>query len=76
MALVDDLPIGLLTDRQEDIVRVVRELGSDGWPVSVREVMLELGYSSTEYIHRLMTELTDLGVLMRSPRSPRSGWRA
>lgn len=65
----------LLTKREQDVLRVVREIGADGWPVSVREVQIELGYASTENVHRQMVDLTEMGILQRSPRSSRSGWR-
>lgn len=66
----------MLTHRQQDVLAAVRTIGSDGWPVSVREVaqLLGLASSSTAFVH--MSHLERQGLLERSPRGERGGWRA
>jgi SOS-response transcriptional repressor LexA len=65
----------ILTDAQARVLQAVREIGGDGWPVSVREVQIALGYASTQTVHYHLTSLEDAGLLRRSPRHERSGWR-
>jgi len=51
-------------------------LGADGWPVSVREVQRELGYTSTAWVHDVLHELRRSGLAVQHPRNPRGGWKA
>lgn len=68
------------TEAQERVLRALRELGADGWPVSVREITARLGLASPSTAHGHLHMLEQEGLAKRHPRaggrSTSAGWRA
>jgi SOS-response transcriptional repressor LexA len=57
-----------VTDAQQRVLDAIRELGSDGWPVTVREIMRATGYASPSTVQAHLAGLERAGLIERSPR--------
>ncbi len=63
-----------LTPAQHRVLDVIRDIGVDGWPVGVRDVMKVSGVASTSTAYAHILALERKGYLARNPRG--DGWRA
>jgi DNA-binding IclR family transcriptional regulator len=62
-----------LTKREREVLAAIREIASDGWPVSVREVVATRGNSvSGTYV--AMEALVALGAIRQHPRRRMGGY--
>jgi repressor LexA len=63
-----------VTEAQGRVLEALRSVTADGWPATVREVMLEAGLASPSTVHAHLVALERLG-LAETNRSRRMGWR-
>lgn len=64
----------IVTDAQARVLKALREIVSDGWPATVREIAAHVGLRSLENVHYHLHALKALGLAQQHPRNPKGGW--
>jgi len=66
-----------LSEPQAKIVTFIADfIEEHGWPPTMREIQLALGYGSPSTVHNHIHRLVHLGYLEGSGRRMKLGWRA
>jgi len=60
------------TKQQEILEYVYKCVNENGYPPSVREICVAVGFKSTSTVHAYLQKLTDSGVLQKDPTKPRA----
>lgn len=62
-----------LSDGERRCLAALRRVTADGWPATVREVMVEQGHASPTYTFECLGVLEQMGLVKRNPRRPGTG---
>lgn len=60
------------TKQQEILDFVYKCVNENGYPPSVREICVAVGFKSTSTVHAYLQKLTDSGILLKDPTKPRA----
>ncbi|HEY5584498.1 MAG TPA: transcriptional repressor LexA [Ruminiclostridium sp.] len=60
------------TKQQEILDYIYKCVNENGYPPSVREICVAVGFKSTSTVHAYLQKLTDSGVLYKDPTKPRA----
>lgn len=67
------MPNSELTNKQQEILDFIKyEIGSKGYPPSVREICSAVGLKSTSTVHGHLERMEKRGLLRRDPTKPRA----